>query len=307
MAPIDLVTSATGTFISDLQHVVLDHESALTAFGLACGIIICFAGRVLIRPLIFLLGSLPTTVFVAYVILAIFEPEAHVTVDFGHPTTLLVIASLLGVLCGIAVGWITLRILFTLVIFMLGILFGALTFATIYITILRAVFKSIPDLIFYGAVAMTSLVMGFFSLNYVPRMLIISTAFDGALLSSFFFGQFLGDFPNPGKLNGGLETEGYIHAAGYVVMMVVLGIFGAHNQFRVAHASGAFAEEERKIQRENAAVDEEKEPLIGDVESGEKSPSPKRNSDPLNARRFTSPRIIGGAALFENGKSPDDS
>ena len=178
----------------------------------------------------------------------------------------------------------------------------------LHITIVGAIFKMLPELVFYGGVGLVSFVFGFFAINYVPSMLILSTAYDGALMASFFFGQYLGGFPHPLKINGGLTGEEHAQAVGYVVLILVLGTFGAHNQLRVASANGAFRREQRRRQRDEGE-EREREPLLSEAEKGKLDDDSKMIVNEFRSpnRKYAKPRIIGAAPLFENGKRDNDN
>ena len=323
MAPLELVANATSTLISDAQKFNANHHGALVALAMAAGIIIAVAGRLLVRPIIFLAGCLPPTAFVTYLLLALFEPELispepgrEASLDFSSLSVVEVIAAVCGLACGICISLIMVRLLFSLMVFALGVVYGTLMAAMLETTLFYVLKLSVPDVVFYGIAAVISIGTGVLSLTYVPIVLMLSTGFDGAAITAYFLGQFLGGFPNPLKLNGGLTQDDYVPALGYFLCILTLGGFGAINHLRIAEASGLFRKDVHKESEPGAVGEEEKEPLLGSIENGRNAPPSKQSgkspdgygSSNVVKSRYSSAHAISAAPLpsyFNNDQDKD--
>lgn len=246
MTVVDSVTGTADTLLSNVNSYAANHQDGIVALLLFTGVVIAFAGRTLLRPTVFMLGFIPatTTVITFGIAFAQDQKPDHVSILEG-------LAIGLGLLSGILVGVIMVRLLFHIATFLLCAGFGVVIVFVIHLFLLKPVVDQSEQYILYFAATFAALLAGFFSVSYSELGIILGTSFDGAALAVFSLARFLGHRPTflPESVSGKDVSPWW--AVGYGTATLLLGLFGTLTQRQVAIADQIIAQdaENRKMIR----------------------------------------------------------
>lgn len=253
MAIFDTVSSSATSFYDTISEYALSHHDGLVALSLFAGVVVAFSGRTLLRPTVFLLGFIPTTVVVMAVGLAFVHDE-----NPDHTSLLEGLAIAVAVLLGVLVGVVTLRLLFRIATFVLCANFGAVLVFVFHLFLLEPITDQKALFLWIFIAAISALVAGLFSVSYPETGIILGTAFDGSALAVFSLARFLGHRPvifQAGDVDAAADISVWWSIA-YGVATLLLGVFGALTQRQVAIADEIIANyAKEKRQNPNAPLD----------------------------------------------------
>lgn len=222
-----------------------------------CGVVLCFTGHTLLRPTVFLLGSLPTTVVICVFGLALLADHHHsptpsttaaveATPGPSVLTRLLqVVVLLFGITLGLLVGMVMVRLLCRVAIFLICAVYGAICTLLIYFILLQPASSHNALLLWYAAIVLAALISALLSVTYPEAAIILGTALDGAALAVYCAAHFLGHPPYIIATTAETEVTGVKHnfnadrwwAASYAFLTILLALFGAFTQRRVNAAA----------------------------------------------------------------------
>ncbi|KAI0563283.1 hypothetical protein FGB62_43g18 [Gracilaria domingensis] len=247
MAVVDSVSDSADTLFSNFNEYAASHQDGIVALLLFVGVIVTFAGRVLLTPTVFLLGFIPSSTAITAFAFAFIEDRKP-----SHPRVLGGVSMVVAAATGTLVGIIMLRLLFRIATFVLCAGFGAVIVLVVHLFLLEPSVGSNALIILYSIVILCALLSGLFSVSYPEPAIILGTSFDGAAVAVFSLARFLGHRP---KLLAEVPEGSQIPAVwaiGYASATLLLGIFGAMTQWQVALADRIVAAAAQKANPTNA-------------------------------------------------------
>lgn len=246
MTVFDTVSSTASSIFAAIAAYADTHHDGLIALSLFAGVIITFAGRTLLKPTVFLLGFVPSTVTIIALGFAFVHDE-----NPGHTSLLEAAAVIVGVMIGVLVGVIMLRLLFRIATFLLCAGFGAVLVFVFYLFLLEPIGGGNALFVVYSLALLAALISGLFSVSYPETGIILGTSFDGSALAVYSLAHFLGHQPTFVKATDEVQTSMW-WSMGYGAATLILGVFGFISQRQVATADAIIATNtERKRQSAN--------------------------------------------------------
>lgn len=253
MTVIESVSDSANSLFNAINQYAEGHHDGLVALALFAGVVIAFSGRTLLKPTVFLLGFVPSTITIIALGLAIVQDEnpEHVSVLEGITIALALVA-------GILVGVIMLRLLFRIATFVLCAGFGAVVVLVFHLFLLEPAVGKNAKFILYATAIFAALIAGLFSVSYPETGIILGTSFDGAALAVFSLARFLGHRPDVLAEAAKSPEDSVWWAVGYGIATLLLGVFGALTQRQVAVADAIIA---REAERKKQGNDHEYDPM----------------------------------------------
>ncbi|CAN8076925.1 unnamed protein product [Agarophyton chilense] len=255
MAVVDSVSDSADNILSTFNGYTADHQDGIVALLLFVGVIVTFAGRVLLTPTVFLVGFIPSaTAITAFAFAFIKERKP------SNPRVLGGVSMIVAAATGTLVGIIMLRLLFRIATFLLCAGFGAVLVLVGHLFLLEPSVGPNALIIIYSIVILAALLSGLYSVSYPEPAIILGTSFDGAALAVFSLARFLGHRP---KLLAEVPEGSQIPtewAIGYAAATLFLGVFGSMTQWQVALADRIVAAAAEKA---NTTAEDKENETIG--------------------------------------------
>lgn len=271
MTVVDNVTSSADSFYTNVTNYAASHSDGIVAILLLCGVVLTFSGRTLLKPTVFLIGSLPTTTTITVFGIALIadhhsssasSPTSTVTKS-KYTTLLEGLVIVFAITLGLLVGIVMVRLLCRVAIFIMCACCGCILICIVYFMLLQPANSHNTLLVWYAGMLITALITALLSVTYPNKSIIIGTSFDGAAISIYCMSYFLGHSPylivtspnftsTDNLIQHQLSIDSY-WAATYAILTIILALFGAVTQQRVAlsdHYISLYIKE-RKQQRNN--------------------------------------------------------
>lgn len=262
----DAMTDAAGQVATSVSSWIKSHDDGIVALMLLLSTMVVFSGRTMLRPTVFLMGFLPTSIFFGAVGMSLLPnrsssppvasgtattapvvvtgaPSIGNATNTGGGAAAGVIASsqgggrvlpglilLVAVVTGILAGIVVLRLMFSLANFVITASSGVVLVLIVHLLLLSPTTKS-GEIVLFCVCTLAGLLAGMLSLAYPRTMLIIGTAFDGAAVAIFCLAHFLGNQPD--VLATIATVKSPLWAIGYCIATIMLGTYGAIVQMRV--------------------------------------------------------------------------
>lgn len=246
MSVVDNVANSADDVFSNISSYAKSHGDGIIALCLLVGVVIAFSGRILLRPTVFLLGFVPTATSVtAFGVAVVADHSTGSAARYNPIFEALVV--LFAIALGLAVGIVMVRLLFRVATFLLCGGFGAVLVLIVYMLLLQPATSRNGLLVWYAAMILAGLLTALLSVRYPDTAVILGTSFDGAALAVFSVARFLGHQPHllsavpPGNAPLSSSIDHWWSIA-YAVATVLLALFGALAQRRVALADHIIAE-----------------------------------------------------------------
>lgn len=246
MSFFDSVSSSATSFYETVSAYAYSHHDGLVALSLFAGVVVAFSGRTLLKPTVFLLGFIPSTVVLMAVGLAFVRDG-----NPDHTSLLEGIAIAVALLVGVLVGVVTLRLLFRIATFVLCANFGAVLVFVFHLFLLEPITDQKVLFLWIFIAVIAALVAGLFSVSYPETGIILGTAFDGSALAVFSLARFLGHRPAIFQLGDADAATNFSvwWSITYGTATLLLGVFGALTQRQVAVADEIIANYTREKRR----------------------------------------------------------
>lgn len=266
MTFVDDVADSLDKVLSTISFYSESHKDGIIALFLLFGVIITFTGKALIRPTVFLLGFLPTstimTSFGVALVADMTKSDSSPPVYVPFVQVAIVLTSLI---LGILVGIVMVRLLFRVTIFLICGVSGAVMVATIYLLLMQPSNSRNALSVWYACMLLAAIVAALLSVTYPSAAIILGTSFDGAALAVISVSRFLGHRPvvfNPllptpsptapspsPSLPPSSKSIDNWWAMSYAIAVLILAIFGAVTQYRVAVADRIVAQHSQEKRR----------------------------------------------------------
>lgn len=275
MTVVDSVSGSANSLFSAVNAYAATHHDGLVALALFAGVIVAFSGRTILKPTVFLLGFAPAFIVIAALGLALIAEE---TPPAAHESLFDGIVVVIAIVAGVLVGVIMLRLLFSIATFVLCAGFGAVMVFVLHLFLLEPATGKNGQIVLYIIATFAALLVGLCSVSYPETGIILGTSFDGAALSVYSLARFLGHRPNVFAVDNATAVDtapdSSWWAISYGAATLLLGVFGAMSQRRVAmadaiiarqtdtknhHAGSGYEEEGRATYRSNPG---ESDPLL---------------------------------------------
>lgn len=251
MTVVDDIATSADNVLSNVANYAETHSEGITALLLLLGVVITFSGRILLRPTVFLLGFAPTTSSITAFGVALLADHSsgwarHYQVIFQ------MLVFLFALSMGLLVGIVMVRLLFRVVTFLLCGGLGAVLVLIFHMLILQPAGSQNALLVWYAAMILAGLITALISVGYPETTVILGTSFDGAALAVFSVARFLGHRPRllaPTGSESAIGWDAMEHwwAISYGVAAILLALFGAMAQRRVAIADAIMESASRQV------------------------------------------------------------
>ena len=221
------VQDAAGTLSSVVTNFATTHQDGIDALLIVGGVIVALCGRVILRPVVFLLGFSPTFALFAAIGLSIVTDTLKMTTR-TFETIALGGAFILAVI----VGMIMLKVLFRVAVFAICASMGGVLVLNLSLYFpTQATFELIRDTI----AVIVAILTGMLSTYARETAVIFGTSFDGAALATYAVAGFLGHRPILFNID---EAPKQPHAwkVFYATFLMCLALFSVLMQLRLAAA-----------------------------------------------------------------------
>lgn len=250
MTVFDTVANTASSVFGTISAYADTHHDGLVALSLLAGVVITFSGRILLKPTVFLLGFVPSLITIVALGLAFIQDEKP-----SHASLLEGVTIVVGIIGGVLVGIIVLRLLFRIAIFLLCAGFGAVLVFILHLFLLAPFGGTDALFVLYSIITLAALISGLFSVSYPETGILLGTSFDGSALAMYSLARFLGHQPTFLKASDSTKISIW-WSIGYGVATILLGVFGFISQRQVAAANKIIAvNAERRRQNSNAQID----------------------------------------------------
>lgn len=271
MTVLDKVSGPASALFTTISEYADSHHDGLVALSLFVGVVITFSGRTLLRPTVFLLGFIPTTITTMALALALVHDE-----NPTQTSLLEGVAVTISLIVGILVGVIMLRLLFGIATFVLCAGFGAVLVFVFHLFLLEPAQDQNAFFLLYAIATLAGLVSGLFSVSYPDTGIILGTSFDGSALAVFSLARFLGHQPAFSTPEEEPDDSTVWWGIGYGAATILLAVFGALTQRQVAAADEILAQAAAQKRLNNGSgllgdpysmsYGGENQPLLGPIE-----------------------------------------
>ncbi|DBA03020.1 TPA: hypothetical protein N0F65_003208 [Lagenidium giganteum] len=207
------------------------HVGPSIAAGIAIGlgVVVCFYGYKLLRPVIFACGFVAGGLAIAMVL------------EYAFPSsTWIGTASWIGFLIGGVISGALVLWLYKAGVFIIGALAGALLAFTLNTSILHQIYPSQPDVTLILAIIILALLCGYLALRIEKPVIIVATSFIGADAFVWGIGYFAGKYPSAADLQKFRSKDSagdWVYAIpgawwAYLTATIILFLVGLYVQFR---------------------------------------------------------------------------
>ncbi len=221
------VSGAAGTLSSLVTKFASDHRKGIDALLIVGGMIVALCGRVILRPVVFLLGFSPTLALFASVGLSIVADSVKVRTG-TYEAIALGVAFVLALL----VGLVMLKVLFRVAVFAICASMGVVLVLNLSLYFPS---HSYNELIRDAIAGVVAILTGMLSTYACETTVIFGTSFDGAALVTFALAGFMGHRPALIDLKNAPE-EPHAWMVFYATFLMCLALFSVFMQLRLAAA-----------------------------------------------------------------------
>lgn len=274
----DTVAGATGA-LSDVTSKFADtHHDGIAAASIVAGLTVAFCGRVILRPIVFLLGFVPTLALFTSVGLALAQDS-----DPKQVSTFEALALAVAVTLALLVGVLMLKVLFRVAVFLICAAFGALLVMELNLFIVATEMSRTADIIRDMLAITAGILAGIASVYRRETCIMFGTAFDGTAVAVYALAGFMGNRPNViGPVILAADTA-VLHTwkLFYASLVVGLSLFASLMQFRLLRAEERADVAEAALKRPNGfqVIPDIEHGMISEIEPPKSPPSFSNDDD----------------------------
>lgn len=258
------LTNVTGTFAET-------HGDGIAASCIVAGLIVAFCGRVILRPVVFLTGFVPTAALFSSVGIALAKDG-----DPNNVSAFEAAALALAFILACCAGLLMLKVLFRVAVFAICGACGAILVFELNLFIVSAEMSRYAEVIRDMLAITAAILVGIASVYRRETSILIGTAFDGTAVAVYALAGFMKNRPNIVGSTILVENTPKAHAYKifYASLAIGLSTFAALMQFRLAFAEGRVDNFLEALKRPNGYA------AVPDVEQGINSEAEPPKSPP---------------------------